>query len=83
MDHLICSNNNIIVNINTVSDLLLTNDFLKAMDNKKKISLDFHKAFNKVTHRQKLKYYRITGNLIKWIEQWLNKRNKQVTIGVI
>ena len=28
----------------------------------------------------KLKHYGITGNLVKWIEQWLTKRNQQVTL---
>ena len=46
------------------------------------IFLDFCKAFDKVPHRRllnKLKHYGITGNLVKWIEQWLTKRNQQVT----
>ena len=66
--------------------LLLTDDILKAMDNKKQIDLiflDFCKAFDKVPHRRllnKLKYYGITGELVKWIEQWLTKRNQQVTL---
>ena len=56
------------------------------MDEKKQVDLiflDFCKAFHKVPHRQllnKLKYYGITGNLVKWIEQWLTKRNQQVTL---
>ena len=66
--------------------LLLTDDILKAMDNKKQIDLiflDFCKAFDKVPHRRllnKLKYYGITGELVKWIEQWLTKRNQRVTL---
>ena len=60
--------------------LLLTDDILKAMDEKKQVDLiflDFCKAFDKVPHRRllnKLKHYGITGNLVKWIEQWLTKR---------
>ena len=63
--------------------LILTDDILKAMDEKKQVDLDFCKAFDKVPHRQllnKLKHYGITGNLVKWIEQWLTKRNQQVTL---
>ena len=56
------------------------------MDEKKQVDLiflDFCKAFDKVPHRRllnKLKHYGITGNLVKWIEQWLTKRNQQVTL---
>ena len=56
------------------------------VDNKKQIDLiflDFCKAFDKVPHRRllnKLKYYGITGELVKWIEQWLTKRNQGVTL---
>ena len=65
--------------------LLTDDDILKAMDNKKidLIFLDFCKAFDKVPHRQllnKLKYYGITGDLVKWIEQWVTKRNQRVTL---
>ena len=45
--------------------------------------LDFCKAFDKVPHRgllNKLTYYGITGELVKWIEQWLTKRSQQVTL---
>ena len=56
------------------------------MDKKKQVDLiflDFCKAFDKVPHRRllnKLKHYGITGNLVKWIEQWLTERNQQVTL---
>ena len=63
--------------------LLLTDDILKAMDKKKQVDLiflDFCKAFDKVWLLNKLKHYGITGNLVKWIEQWLTKRNQQVTL---
>ena len=56
------------------------------MDEKKQVDLiflDFCKAFDEVPHRwllNKLKHYGITGNLVKWIEQWLTKRNQQVTL---
>ena len=56
------------------------------MDEKKQVDLiflDFCKAFDKVPHRRllnKLKHYGITGNLVKWIEQWLTKRNQQETL---
>ena len=36
-----------------------------------------------IEHRRllnKLKHYGITGNLVKWIEQWLTKRNQPVTL---
>ena len=53
------------------------------MDEKKQVDLiflDFCKAFDKVRLLNKLKHYEITGNLVKWIEQWLTKRNQQVTL---
>ena len=56
------------------------------MDEKKQVDLiflDFCKAFDKVPHRwllNKLKHYGIIGNSVKWIEQWLTKRNQQVTL---
>ena len=53
------------------------------MDEKKRVNLiflDFCKAFDKVRLLNKLKHYGITGNLVKWIEQWLTKRNQQVTL---
>jgi len=46
------------------------------------VFLDFCKAFDKVPHRRflnKLKYYGIIGDLVKWIEQWL-KISQQVTL---
>ena len=51
--------------------LLLIDDILKAMDEKKQVDLiflDFCKAFDKVPHRRllnKLKHCGITGNLVK------------------
>ena len=45
--------------------------------------LDFCKAYDKVPHRRllnKVKYYGVTGELVKWIEQWLTKRNQRVTL---
>ena len=63
--------------------LLLTDGILKAMDKKKQVDLiflDFCIAFDKVRLLNKLKHYGITGNLVKWIEQWLTKRNQQVTL---
>ena len=45
--------------------------------------LDFCKAFDKVPHGRllcKLKNCGIQGNLIKWIEQWLTKRNQRVIL---
>ena len=53
------------------------------MDEKKQVDLiflDFCKVFDKVRLVNKLKHYGITGNLVKWIEQWLTKRNQQVTL---
>ena len=57
------------------------------MDNKKidliRFFLDFCKAFDKVPHRRllnKLKYYEIADDLVKWIEQWVTKRNQRVTL---
>lgn len=66
--------------------LLLTEDVLKAMDNKKQVDivlLDFCKAFDKVPHKRllcKLKSYGIQGDLVEWIEHWLTKRNQRVIL---
>ena len=52
------------------------------MDSKKQVGLVFL-SFRQIPHKRllnKLKYYGITGNLIKWIEQWLTKRSQQVIL---
>ena len=45
--------------------------------------LDFQKAFDKVPHQrllEKLKYYGIRGNILKWIAQWLTSRTQSVVV---
>ena len=45
--------------------------------------LDFAKAFDKVPQKRlitKLKAHGITGNLLKWIESWLNGRKQRVVL---
>ena len=47
------------------------------------IYLDFAKAFDAVPHRKlmgKLKFYGITGNILKWIEQFLTGRTQVVLV---
>ena len=47
------------------------------------IYLDFAKAFNKVPHKrliQKLKCYRLSPEIIQWIESWLNNRMQRVVV---
>jgi len=47
------------------------------------IYLDIQKAFDKVPHCQlisKLKAHGITGNIVRWIEHWLNGRKQRVVI---
>ena len=50
------------------------------------IYLDFQKAFDKVPHMRlltKLKAHGVTGNIHKWIEDWLSKRKQRVVINGI
>jgi len=47
------------------------------------ILLDFSKAFDKVCHRKlllKLKHYGITGNIFKWITDFLHNRTQCVVV---
>ena len=47
------------------------------------IYLDFSKAFDKVPHEKlmkKAKAIGISGNLLRWIEQWLTGRRQRVVI---
>ena len=56
------------------------NDVFKMYDNSKAVDviyLDFQKAFDKVPHKRlisKVKAHGITGNLCKWMEDWLSNR---------
>ena len=63
--------------------LVLTDDILKAIFKAMDKKTNFCKAFDKVPHRRllnKLQYYGITGDLVKWIEQWLTRRDQRVTL---
>ena len=69
------------------SQLLLTvNDFAKGLDDGKQtdaVSLDFSKAFDKVSHRHlfiKLSYYGIRGSTLSWIQDFLTNRSQQVIL---
>ncbi len=45
--------------------------------------LDFQEAFDKVSHMRlliKLKAHGVTGNIHKWIEEWLSERKRRVVI---
>ena len=60
--------------------LLTTDDFARHLDSNVQVDigiLDFSKAFDKVPHRRlaiKLYYYGIRGNLLSWIECFLQNR---------
>ena len=61
-------------------DVLNQYDESKAVD---VIYLDFQKAFDKVPHKRlllKLKSHGIQGNILKWVENWLNNRKQRVVI---
>ncbi len=50
------------------------------------IYLDFQKSFDKVPHMRllaKLKAHGVTGNIHKWIEDWLSNRKRRVAINGI
>ncbi len=50
------------------------------------VYLDFQKAFDKVPHvrlLRKLKAHGVTGNIHKWIEDWLSERKQRVVINGI
>ena len=61
-------------------DILNLYDESKAVDT---IYLDFQKAFDKVPHKRlliKLKSHGIQGDVLRWIENWLNNRKQRVVI---
>ena len=66
--------------------LLTTNDFARHLDSNVQVDigiLDFSKAFDKVPHRRlaiKLYYYGIRGNLLSWIECFLQNRTQLVVV---
>ena len=69
------------------SQLLLTaDDFARYLDSNMQVDmgiLDFSKAFDKVPHRRlavKLNYYGIRGNLLTWIESFLQNRSQLVVV---
>ncbi len=50
------------------------------------IYLNFQKAFDKVLHKRlltKIKAHGVTGNIHKWIEDWLSERKQRVVINGI
>ena len=69
------------------SQLITTvDDLAKNLDNGHQtdmILLDFSKAFDKVNHHSllvKLKHYGIRGEILSWIEDFLNKRSQKVLL---
>ena len=66
--------------------LLTTDDFARYLDNNIQVDvgiLDFSKAFDKVPHKRlaaKLNYYGIRGNLLTWIEAFLQNRSQSVVV---
>ena len=57
-----------------------------ALDESKSVDiiyLDFQKAFDKVPHSRllsKLQAHGITGNILKWLQDWLTDRKQRVVI---
>ena len=69
------------------SQLIITvEDLATNLDNKIQtdvLILDFQKAFDTVPHQrliQKLEFYGIRGNILKWITKWLTSRTQQVVV---
>ena len=69
------------------SQLYVTiNDIAKQIDSDLQVDaaiLDFSKAFDKVSHQKllyKLNYYGIRGNVLYWLESFLNGRTQQVVV---
>ena len=62
-------------------------DFTKLLEDKCDIDviyLDFNKAFDQFPHQRrisKLESVGITGNIIKWIEDFLRERKQKVKVG--
>ena len=74
-------------NRSTVLQLLtVMEDWTEALDNNLQVDtvyLDFRKAFDSVPHKRlikKLEKYGITGNLLKWLKNFLNERKQRVVI---
>ena len=74
-------------NDSTVNQLaFMYHMFCESLDKKKDVRIifcDVSKAFDKVWHKGiifKLKKYGITGNLLKWFEDYLTERNQRVVI---
>ena len=45
--------------------------------------MDFMKAFDKVPHKRlitKLESYKLSNQIIKWVDNFLNERNQKVTV---
>ncbi|NEQ69831.1 MAG: hypothetical protein F6K21_30935 [Symploca sp. SIO2D2] len=62
------------------SEIFQTYDETRSVD---VIYFDFQKAFDKVPHKRliaKIKAHGISGNVLKWIENWLNNRKQRVVI---
>ena len=64
--------------------LLTTDDFARHLDSNVQVDIgifDFSKAFDKVPHQRlaiKLYYYGIRGNLLSWIEFFLQNRTQSL-----
>ena len=74
-------------NRSTVLQLLtVMEDWTEALDNNLQVDtvyLDFKKAFDSVPHKRlvkKLEKYGITGNLLKWLKNFLYERKQRVVI---
>ena len=50
------------------------------------IYLDFQKAFDKVSHTKligKMKRYGVSGEIVRWVGNWLTDRRQRVLIEVV
>ena len=73
--------------VSAVNQLInITNDFGKALDSGKEVRVvfcDISKAFDRVWHKgliHKLKQSGISGNLLKWFQNYLYGREQRVVI---
>ena len=65
---------------------IVTDDFAKALNNRQQVDigiLDLSKAFDRVPHARllrKLHFYGIRGQLLTWLQSFLNERLQQVLV---
>lgn len=93
LSYLLCNNfitkdqHGFIKKHSTVTNLLeCTNDWLLSLNSSKStdvVYIDFSKAFDSIVFSKllhKLQWYGITGNLLRWISQFLHNRSQSVVL---